>query len=143
MLAMMLMVVPYSALLLVMTLNYEGTWKKRFVAVFFIFAVGVPIEYAVAVLFGADISSIGVPGIRQSVAHLVFEMITVFSLMLIVALVLQNFKNIRRNVAVLPVVWVSVLAIPLSSISALLIIMFATGVPAAAKVSLFCISYSG
>ncbi|MCL2194285.1 MAG: hypothetical protein FWB78_12935, partial [Treponema sp.] len=37
---------PYSAFLFVMTLNYEGTWKKRFVAVFFIFAVGVAIEYA-------------------------------------------------------------------------------------------------
>ena len=141
MLATMLMVVPYSALLFVMTLNYEGTWKKRFLAVFFIFAVSVAIESAVMALFGVYIISIGVPAIRHSTVHLVFEMTTTFSLMLMVALVLQNFKNIRRNVAVLPVVWVSVLAIPLSSISALLIIMYATGVPAAAKVSLFCIIF--
>ncbi|MCL2233312.1 MAG: hypothetical protein FWB99_09575 [Treponema sp.] len=113
---------PYSALLFVMTLNYEGTWKKRFVAVFFIFAVSVAVESAVTALFGVYVISIGVPAIRQSTVHLVLEMITTFSLMLIVVLVLQNFKNIKRNVAVLPVVWVSVLAIPLSSISALFII---------------------
>gem|GEM_PF-251583 len=140
-LAMMLIGVPYSALLFVMTLNYEGTWKKKFVAVFFIFAVSVAIESAVTALFGVYVISIGVPAIRQSTVHLVFEMITTFSLMLIVVLVLQNFKNIRRNVAVLPVVWVSVLAIPLSSISALLIIYYVADMPAAAKVSLFCIIF--
>jgi len=140
-LAAMLVVVPHFALLFVMTLNYEGTWKKRFVAVFFIFAVGVALEFAVLALFGVYIISMGVPAIRQSTVHLVFEMITTFSLMLIVALVLQNFRNIRRNVAVLPVVWVSVLAIPLSSISALLIIYYVADMPAAAKVSLFCIIF--
>ena len=131
---------PSVALMLVMTLNYEGTWKKRLVAAVSIFAVGIAINYALTILLGAYIPLMGATALpRQSIAHLALEMGAWLSIMLTLALLLQNFKSIRKNVAVLPVVWVSILAIPLSSAAVTIVVAHAPDMPAGAQVLAICV----
>jgi len=128
-------------LLYVIALNYEGTWKKRLVAAFSILAIGGAINAALFVAFGAYITTFGVPPPRQSDVHLLFEMIASLLLSLTVALLLQNFKNIRRNTAVLPAVWVSVLAIPLSSIAVSLLVAYADGISTPVQIFIICVMF--
>ena len=134
-------VVPTAALLFVITLNYKGTWKKRLVAAFSIVAIGITINYVVAILLGAHIAPLGDPIPRQSTAHFLVEMIASLFFSLIVALLLQNFKNIRKNVAILPIVWVSVLAIPLSSIVVVFIVGHAPDISTPAQILVLCLIF--
>ena len=134
-------IAPSVALLYVIALNYEGTLKKRLVAAVSIFAIGIAINYALAIVFGAYISAFADRVPRQSDVHLVFEMIVAALLSLTVALLLQNFKNIRRNTAVLPAVWVSVLAIPLASIAVVLLVAFADGISTPVQIFIICVMF--
>jgi len=68
-------------------------------------------------------------------------MVASFLLSLTVALLLQNFKNLRRNTAVLPAVWVSVLAIPLSSIAVVLLVAFADGIATPVQIFIICVMF--
>ena len=131
-------VVPFVALLYVIALNYEGTWKKRLVAAFSIFAIGITISYAIAILFGAYVRAFGTLMPRQSSAHFLFESGASLLLSFMVALLLQNLRNIRKNEITLPTVWVAFLAIPLSSIVVVFVVVFAGG-PESAQVLVICI----
>jgi len=140
-LAIILSVAPPVALLYVIALNYEGTWKKRLVAAFSIFAIGIAINYALAIVFGAYLRAIYDFAPRQSDVHFLFEMIASLLLSLMVALLLQNFKHIRKSTAVLPAVWVSVVAIPLASIAVLFLIAFADGISAPVQIFIICVMF--
>jgi len=132
-------VVPPVALFYVIALNYEGTWKKRLVATLSTYAIGIAINYALAIVFGAYISAFGNLAPRQSDAHFMFEMGVFVLIYFMIALLLQNLRNIRKNTIALPSVWVSFLAIPLSSITVLFIVIFSGGIPMPAQVLVICI----
>ena len=125
---MILQTVPAVALLYVITLNYEGSWKKRLVASFSIFAIMYAIGFAVILVFRSYLAIYVIPA-RQSGVPFMLENIASLLLSLMVALLLQNFKHLRKSTAVLPAVWVSVLAIPLASIAVMFLVAFAVGYP--------------
>jgi len=138
-LAAILDAAPRGALMYAITLNYEGAWKKRFAAAVSIPAVGLAANYALAISLGACITAYPNFAARQGDAHFLFETIASLLLFLAMALLLQNLKSARKNEPVLPAVWVSILAIPLSSIAAAFIIARASGIPAAAQVLAICV----
>ncbi|MCL2233432.1 MAG: GHKL domain-containing protein [Treponema sp.] len=140
-LALILDAAPSVALLYVIALNYEGSWKKRLVAAFSIIAIGGAINAVFFVAFGVYTTALSIPAPRQSDIHLLFEMVASFLLSLTVALLLQNFKKLRRNTAVLPAVWVSVVAIPLSSIAVVLLVAFADGISAPVQIFIICVMF--
>jgi len=123
----------------VIALNYEGSRKKRHVASLSIFAIGIAINYALAIIFGAQIRAFGNLVPRQSDALFMFEMGASLLLGLAAALLLQNLRNIRK--ITLPAVWVSFLAIPLSSIVVIFIVVFAGGISVHAQVLVICIMF--
>jgi len=126
------------ALFFIITLNYEATWKKRLMAAAFIFAIA--INYLLVIVFGIYIPSMGVM-FRQSTAHFVLEMVAALFLFLVVALLLQNFRNVRKNAAILPAMWVSTLAIPLSSTVVVFIIGHAPNLSVYAQGFAICMMF--
>ena len=93
--------------------------------------------FAILLAFRVYLALYAIPA-RQSGVHFLLEMIASLMLSLTVALLLQNFKNIRRNTAVLPAVWVSVVAIPLASIAVVFLVAFADGISAPVQIFIIC-----
>ena len=96
--------------------------------------------FAVLLAFRVYLALYAIPA-RQSGVHFLLEMIASLMLSLTVALLLQNFKNIRRNTAVLPAVWVSVVAIPLASIAVVFLVAFADGIAAPVQIFIICVMF--
>jgi len=140
-LAVILDVAPSVALLYAIALNYEGTWKKRLAAAVSIIAIGLALNFMAAILYGAYFTRVGVIPPRQSDVHFLLEMTAALLLSLTTALLLQSFKSVRNNAAVLPAAWVSILAIPLSSIVVVYTVGIASGIPAPAQVLAICVLF--
>jgi len=104
----------------IITLNYESTMAKRFVTVFFCFLFGMIIEISVGIFltsmkfeplkagegFNAEISAFIIAGL----------------LIYTTASILRRFKNIKKNIKLSPLFWVSSIFIPASSIMMLVIL---------------------
>jgi len=123
------------------SINYEAPWTKRVVASVSITAIGLTIYYTIAIAFGIELTSAFAPfASYRSINDLfLMEMVLFPVLSLMVALLLKNFTNIRKNVLVLPIFWVSVFVIPLSSILVLFIIVYATGLSLFAQITVLFI----
>jgi len=70
--------------------------------VFSILAIWAAINVASTNLLGAYITGPGVLTLRQSPVHFLLEEIMITLILLAVALLLQNFRSIRKNVPVPP-----------------------------------------
>ena len=127
--------------LLIISLTYKATWAKRIVAAVSTVAIGLVIYYAIVIAHGVDLPSAFAPfTVYRSLAAILMVDVVIFPvLFLATALISLNFKDIRKNMVVMPVFWVSVFAIPLSSIAALFIIAFAVGLSPFAQFALLCI----
>jgi len=101
----------FSALLII-SLNYNASWWKRITAIISIFAMGLMIELSVVTISGFYLTSLFV---FTEVLD-IFTVIAVVSVSFLLALLLQNFKNIKRNTIVFPIFWFSALVLPISSI---------------------------
>ena len=101
-----------AAALLVMSLNYKASWLKRVITIVSIYAIGLMLEFSVVTLYGFYLSSLFV---FTEVLD-IFTVVSVVAVFFLVALLLQNFKNIKNDVIVLPMFWVSALTIPIASI---------------------------
>jgi len=123
------------------SINYEAPWTKRVVASVSITAIGLMIYYAIAIVLGIELVSAFAPfaEYRSTDTLFLMEMVLFPVLTLLVALLLQNFTNIRKNVIVLPIFWVSVFVIPLSSIIVLFIVVYAEGLSLFSKITVLFI----
>jgi len=98
--------------LLVMSLNYKASWLKRITTIVSIFAFGLMLEFSIVTLYGFYLSSLFV---FTEVLD-IMTVVSVVSVFFLAALLLQNFKNIKRDVIVLPMFLVSAFVIPILSI---------------------------
>jgi len=125
----------------VISLSYEATWKKRFAAASSITSIGLILFYAIAIILGVHFDSAftPIPTERTLTSLFLSEVILFPSLLFMVILLLQNFKNMRKNVIVLPIFWVSVFAVPLVSAVAVSIVAFTEGLLLFEKIIILCI----
>ncbi|MCL2192638.1 MAG: ATP-binding protein [Treponema sp.] len=113
----------------IISINYDAPWTKRIVSSISITAIGLTIYYTIALAIGIELPSaafVRFTAYRSTDTLFLMEMVLFPVFALVVALLLQNFRSIRKNVIVLPVFWVSIFIIPLSSIIILFIIIYAT-----------------
>ena len=98
--------------LLVMSLNYKASWLKRITTIVSIFAFGLILEFSIVTLYGFYLSSLFV---FTEVLD-IMTVVSVVSVFFLAALLLQNFKNIKKDIVVLPMFLVSAFVIPILSI---------------------------
>jgi len=125
----------------IISINYEAPWTKRIVASVSITAIGLIIYYAIVIALGIELTSAVAPfTVYRSTDDLfLMEMVLFPVLFLAMALFSQNFTSIRKNVIVLPIFWVSVFVIPLSSVVVLFIIVSAAGLSLFAQIAVLFI----
>ena len=96
--------------LIIISLNYESTWKKRFIAASSILAVTSIIDVGTAFFFGIYFNYF-----FADLSHTILsQSVSVLGIFL-AALLLQKFKNLRKEAVVSPIIGIAVLLIPLSS----------------------------
>jgi len=95
----------------VLSLNYEGSWKKRILAAFSLFAIGFTVDLGVFLAFGFTRTAFA-----EHSMHTTMSMAVSGLAILAAGLLLHKLKNLRKGVAVPSAQWVSFLALALSSI---------------------------
>ena len=118
------LLVNVSAMFL-LTLLYEGTWKKSVLAVSSIYVTFMLAESAVAMFTGSLETNFLTPYPYTSVLGLSFSRIAAY----IVLLAAQGFRNLRNNVPIPKTYWISLLAVPASTMSMLFILFMNPGIP--------------
>jgi len=123
-------------------INYEAPWGKRIVASVSTTSIGLMIYYGIAIAIGIELTSSAFAPftIYRSVNDLfLMEMVLFPVLFLTAALLSQNFTSIRKNIIALPIFWISVFVIPLSSAVVLFIIVYAAVLPSLAQITILFI----
>jgi len=97
---------------IVVSLNYEGSWKKRIIASISFTAIAGILDMTVMRLFGLYFASF----FDGEVRHNFLSMTVVILITFIMALALQRFKHLKKDVIASPAILVFLFIIPLSSI---------------------------
>jgi hypothetical protein len=101
------------------TLNYEGMWKRRITAVCFIY----PLMFIADVLSSSLLGYFHISLMEQREGDYTLTLIVVSLLLYFESILAQNFKNIRKQNYVSSVFWVSSITIPLASIFIAVIVL--------------------
>jgi len=101
----------WFATYIVVSLNYEAAWKKRIIAAIALMAVSLAIEMAVMLLFGIYFSSV----FGAEVVHNFLTMTVSTLATFMVALALQRFTHLKKDVITSPEILAFLFIIPLSS----------------------------
>lgn len=118
-----IMMVCNLVLFFLLSLNYESNMKKRISAVFMIYLVLMCIEMVVVILSGYLNFQIASKNEYSSV----WGLISIKLLSYIVALIFNNYSNIRRGGMVPISYWVCIMILPLSTLYVSLMIFQAIG----------------
>jgi len=107
----------WFATYIVLSLNFESTWKKRILAAGVLLAMASLLDVGVLLMFGVYFDHF-----LAGYAEHNFLTLTVVTLVcFMVALALGRLRNLKKDVALAPAVMASVFLIPLSSITLILI----------------------
>ncbi|MDR2167933.1 MAG: GHKL domain-containing protein [Clostridiales bacterium] len=116
--------------LFVISLNYRGSMLKRLASSLCIYLILVLVDIIGFLLFGGHFYSIA-----REIAHTEILPFVVFGpASYLLAILLQNFKNIRKNRMVSPLYWLCTLIIPSSSVFIALTMLSSTDIPQTATV---------
>jgi len=102
----------WFATYIVVSLNYEATWKKRIVAASALLAIGSIMDLGVMLLFGIYFDSF----FGGHIVHNALTMTVTTLIAFITALALQRFTHLKKDVIASPGVLAFLFIIPLSSI---------------------------
>jgi len=110
---------------IVLSLNYNATWKKRIVAAIALLAIGAMIDLGVMLLFGIYFDSFFGGHIVHNALTMTVSSLTTF----IAALALQKFTHLKKDVISSPGILAFLFFIPLSSIALALFLAVNTDLP--------------
>jgi len=114
--------VVWVASRIVVSLNYEGTWKKRILAALLFTPIGLALEMGILLMYGVYFDHF----LDRPLAHNFLTMTVTSLVFFMAALALQKLlANLKKNIVSSPAVLVSVFAFPLSSVALTLIFMVA------------------
>ena len=107
---------------LVVSLNYEGSWKRRVVMLVSLMAIGVTIDRGVMQMFGIYFSAFFDGEALHTIWSVTISSLTQF----MVALALQKLRNLKKDPVWSPLALVAIFAVPLlSTLLAMLISAYA------------------
>ena len=121
--------------LLVLAFNYKGSLKSRILSVIFIYIIGICVESIVVLMSGYVTTYI----FSQNTYNSIFGVASIQIITYAVALLMQNFKNVKKGKSVPVFYWISAVAIPLASLFIIINILNAQGLGIVTR--LLCIAF--
>lgn len=133
--------IPYIMLLcntlglFVLTFNYKGGLKSKFLSVIYVYIISICVESIVVLMSGY----VNTHMLSENNYTSIFGLVSIPIILYAVALLMQNFKNVKKGKSVPVFYWISAVAIPLASLFIIINILNAQGLGIVTR--LLCIAF--
>lgn len=111
---------------IVLSLNYEGTWKRRVASSVILVCIGVLVDLVITMTFGIYYTTFSGENLMHNNLSMVLFALSGF----LVAALLSKFKNIRKNINVPFSQWGIAAGLPAASVMLMFILMANADIPA-------------